>query len=184
MEQDAGLLSGSLCVQQLDALGAPLKKTLFKSATFILGRNEFRDIILKIEASKKSFKFVMRDNIIHKKFVREGKATIVLSAQRVQLMLSNCPPDKLIMFLKTLSTKFECLKLSGFTSERKKLLSELPRTFQEISPLNMKDLQTVHSARTKAAEQEQTKSSSSVAGKRKRPMGDDKENIHPKVNIS
>ena len=42
---------------------------------------------------------------IHKKFAKDGKATVRLGHLRIQFMLSNCPPDKLILFLKTLSTK-------------------------------------------------------------------------------
>ena len=42
---------------------------------------------------------------IHKKFAKDGKATIRLDNLHLQFLLSNCPPDKLILFLKTLCTK-------------------------------------------------------------------------------
>lgn len=44
----------------------------------------------------------IREVVVHKKFMKDGKATIRLPDQRLQLLISNCPPDKLAVFLKTL----------------------------------------------------------------------------------
>ena len=52
----------------------------------------------------------IKDVSIHKAFVKVGKATVKLLDQNVQFMLSNCPPDQLIIFLKVISTKLACLK--------------------------------------------------------------------------
>ena len=175
METDHGNLTCAVCVEQTAVSGVTLKKTLFKSASLVLGRNEFREIILKLESGKKALRFNLRETVVHKKFARDGKATIRLPKQNLQLLLSNCPPDKLIMFLKTMSTKLECLKMNGFVSERKKLLSELPRTFQDISPLNIKELQTVYNAKNKAGEDNTVKTVSGTL-KRKNCI-DGKENI-------
>ena len=114
---------------------------------------------------------------VHKKFARDGKATIKLPEKRLQLMLSNCPPDKLIMFLKTMTTKLECLQMKGYLSARTKLLSGKNRGFETISPLTMKELETVHTERAKKAD---LGAGVTPKGKRKR-VGDDKENQPPKV---
>ncbi|KAK3579156.1 hypothetical protein CHS0354_022179 [Potamilus streckersoni] len=166
-------------VEETTSSGNVLKKTVHRDASFSLARNEFRDVILRLNIGKKELRYPLRDVKIHKKFVRDGKATISLPDHNVQFMLSNCPPDKLIMFLKTMHTKLECLKKKGFVSERQKLKSELPRMIQEISPLTMKDLQTVHEMRAKEMEKSNL---FTPKGKRKRNEmdSDDKENVAPK----
>jgi hypothetical protein len=47
-------------------------------------------------------KLTVKEVLVHKKFIKSGKATIKLPDQRLQLMVSNCPPDQLIAFVKTL----------------------------------------------------------------------------------
>lgn len=121
--------------------GETLQKVNHKNVTLSLGRNEFRDIVLCINfPNKREMKYTVRDIQIHKTFAKDGKATIKLPTENAQVMISNCAPDQLIMFLKTMSTKLECLRKQGFVSDRLKWKSDLPRTFEEISPLTMRDL--------------------------------------------
>ncbi|KAL3870105.1 hypothetical protein ACJMK2_042718 [Sinanodonta woodiana] len=166
-------------VEEITSSGNVMKKTVHRDASFSLARNEFNDVILLLNIGKKELRYTLRDLKIHKKFVRDGKATIILPGPHVQFMLSNCPPDRLIMFLKTMHTKLECLKKKGFISERQKLKSELPRIIQEISPLTMKDLQTVHEMRAKKMEKSDL---FTPKGKKKRKEmdSDDKENMVPR----
>lgn len=183
MDSEVGVLQCSVLCEQLKQSGEVQKKTSHQNATLILGRNEFSDVILKILLNKSEMKYRLCDLIIYKKFAKEGKATIKLKNQNIQFMLSNCPPDKLVMFLKTLTTKVECLKMKGVVSERQRLLSDKQRTFQEISPLNMKELETVHNARLKSVEAEMF-TPKGKTGTRKRPsISDEKENIPPKVIV-
>ncbi|XP_022087806.1 ATP-dependent DNA helicase PIF1-like [Acanthaster planci] len=132
--------------------GETLKRTNSRNATLVLGRNEFRDIILCLKHPKNSAKYLMRDIIIHKRFVKDGKACIQLPSQNVQIMISNCPPHHLAAFLKCLVIKEESAKEQKPVSERTRLLSELPRKFEEISPLCEKDVNAVNSSRAREAE--------------------------------
>ncbi|XP_062569791.1 ATP-dependent DNA helicase PIF1-like [Saccostrea cucullata] len=171
-------LQCTLTVEELSKSGDVQKSSVHKNIFISVGRNEFRDVVLKVELQRKDLKFSLRELRIHKKFAKDGKSTIRIPDKNMNLLISNCPPDKLIYFLKLLSTKFECGRLKGFISERKKLLSDVPKAFEEISPLTVKDLKTVHEARAKELESKPdifTPKGKSV-GKRKRSLEDDKEN--------
>ena len=180
-------LNGSLTVERISSNGSVLKSTVHKTVILTLMRNEFRDIMLHVHGSGKHvFKFDMRDFVLHKKFAKDGKATIKLPKQNLNLMLSNCPPDQLIVFLKTLSTKMACQEIKGFVPGRQRLLSDKPKTITEISPLNMKELETVHNMRIKKAEANRTSSGTpkgkTLTTKRKRPL-EDKENLEQVMTL-
>lgn len=163
--------------EELTPKGDTIRKMAHKNTNLSLGRNEFRDVILCINIpSKREMKFILRDLVVHKKFAKDGKATIKIPTENSQVMISNCAPDKLIMFLKTMTTKLECLRKKGFVSDRLKWKSDLPRTFEEISPLTLRDLKEAHEVKAKAAEKLEN---FTPKGKRKRVDGDDKENTQP-----
>lgn len=170
-------LQCTLTVEELSKTGDVQKSSVHKNIYISVGRNEFRDVVLKVELQKKAMNFALRDLTIHKKFAKDGKSTIKIPDRNMNLLISNSPPDKLIYFLKLLSTKFECGRLKGFISERKKLLSDVPKSFEEISPLTIKDLKTVHEARAKELESkpDMFTPKGKGTGKRKRD-DDDKEN--------
>lgn len=170
-------LQCTLTVEELSKAGDVQKSSVHKNIYISVGRNEFRDVVLKVELQKKAMNFALRDLTIHKKFAKDGKSTIKIPDRNMNLLISNSPPDKLIYFLKLLSTKFECGRLKGFISERKKLLSDVPKSFEEISPLTIKDLKTVHEARAKELESkpDMFTPKGKGTGKRKRD-DDDKEN--------
>ena len=173
----------TLTVEELAKTGNVLKSSVHKNIFISVGRNEFRDVVLRVELQKKELKFPLRDLTIHKKFAKDGKSTIKIPERNMNLLLSNCPPDKLIYFLKLLSTKFECGRLKGFISERKKLLSDVPKSFEEISPLTIKDLKTVHEARAKELESKPDMFTPKGKGIGKRKRGDDdKENCNIQRN--
>lgn len=174
---DLHTITCSATLEELTVKGETLRKIQHKNVTFTLGRNEFRDVILCVNfPGKREMKYTLRDMLVHKKFVKDGKATIKLASDQTQVMISNCAPDKLIMFLKTMTTKLECLKKKGFVSERMKWKSDLPRTFEEISPLTMRDLKEANEAKAKLAEKTDLYT---PKGKRKRCPSDDKENQQP-----
>ncbi|GAB1606439.1 ATP-dependent DNA helicase PIF1-like [Argonauta hians] len=127
-------------VQEISPLGSVVKKVQYKNAALSLGRDEYSEIILRLFVGKRELSYMLRDIQIHKKFLKDGKATIKILDKSLLLMLSNCPPDQLMIFLKTLNTKLTCKKKTGFTSIREKINTGLKRTFQEISPLTLKDL--------------------------------------------
>ncbi|PIK44881.1 PIF1 5'-to-3' DNA helicase [Apostichopus japonicus] len=155
-----------LAIEKLGASGESLKRTVHKGATLILGRNEFRDILLKVSAGK-FLQTISLDKVsVFKRFAMEGKACLKFPQHRLQLMISNCPPHKLINFLKCMCVKLDCGKLKKPISERVRLMSQLPRKFDEISPLNAKDVTTVNTARAKR-EENNGSSTTPGAGKRK-----------------
>ncbi|XP_050400378.2 ATP-dependent DNA helicase PIF1-like [Patella vulgata] len=167
---DACGISCTVNIEELSPTGIVQKKTQHRNILLLLGRDEFREIVLKLQLSKKEIKYSIKEVVIHKKFIKDGKATIKLPETRVQFLISNCPPDKLVMFIKTLQTKLECLKQKGFISLRKKLLSDERKAFSEISPLTIKDLQEAQKIKKK--QEEVIKPQELNSKKRKRPDDD------------
>uniref|UniRef100_A0A2C9LRZ0 ATP-dependent DNA helicase PIF1 n=1 Tax=Biomphalaria glabrata TaxID=6526 RepID=A0A2C9LRZ0_BIOGL len=137
----------SVSIEELSPTGNILRKVHHRSLTMTLGRDEFRELQMKVSFPKKECKYAVKELIIHKKFVKDGKATIKLPDHKIQFMLSNCPPDKLVLFLQTLQTKLDVLKQKGFVSQRSKLFSGKQHDFDEISPLTLKDLQVAHAGK-------------------------------------
>ncbi|PVD22918.1 hypothetical protein C0Q70_16178 [Pomacea canaliculata] len=141
-----GSIVCSVSLEEVSGTGSIIKKTQHKNVTLTLGRDEFKELQLFLDLPKKVMHMCIREVVVHKKFMKDGKATIRLPDQRLQLLISNCPPDKLAVFLKTLQTKLEVLREKGFVSQRQRMLSEEPRAFTEISPLTIKDLQLAQTA--------------------------------------
>ena len=138
---EASELECSLTVENFNSNGVVTKRRCYKSITVVLGRDEFRDIALRIVSSQSPLgkPFLLKDISIHKRFAHEGKATIKLLTQKLQIMFSNCPPNQLIAFLKCLSLKLSQSKQNGLTCNRRRMLSDKPRSFENISPLTDKD---------------------------------------------
>ncbi|XP_059151761.1 ATP-dependent DNA helicase PIF1-like [Physella acuta] len=146
-------LTCSVCIEELSATGNVIKKSQYQNLNICLGRDEFREILIKVIFPKKESKYSVKELLIHKKFVKDGKATIKLPEHKIQLLLSNCPPDQLVMFLHTLQAKLDVLKQKGFLTQRQKLFSGKHHEFEEISPLTVKDLQVSHGARGQSSSQ-------------------------------
>ena len=159
---EASELECCVTVESLNSNGVVTKRRTYKSITVVLGRDEFRDIALRIVSSQSPLgkTFLLKEISIHKRFLQEGKATIKLLTQKLQIMFSNCPPNQLGAFLKCLSLKLAQSKQNGLTCDRRRLLSEKPRLFENVSPLTDKDF-------------------TGITGSKKRPL-DDNNTITPK----
>ncbi|XP_077981577.1 ATP-dependent DNA helicase PIF1-like [Glandiceps talaboti] len=164
---DMSELQCTVTLEMMTAAGTVSKRTVHRNTFVILGRNEFKDIILKVEIGKTCAKYRVQDIKLHKRFVKDGKATIFLPQHRVQIMLANCPPDQLIRFLKCLVTKLEINKSIGGLSDRQRLRSELPQTFDNISPLSQKDFESVSNIRNQQTDAKGTATTPYAAGKKK-----------------
>ena len=108
----------------------------------MLGRDELRDILLKIYDPKRSqeHKFRLTKELkIHKSFLKSGRATVKVN-DNLQVLISNCPPDKLSVFLKIMMVKCGVRKANA--SDRTKLYSQKQRAFEYISPLTQTDVTT------------------------------------------
>ncbi|XP_050713556.1 ATP-dependent DNA helicase PIF1-like [Eriocheir sinensis] len=116
-----------------------------KKVKLMLGRNEFRDLILRMQGAKSSLQWPLSQSFqLHTRFMKEGKATISLGMGTTKLMVSNAPPNALLVFLKVLASKKavgvegQAGPAKGVTA-RQRLLSTRPSAFEEISPLTLKE---------------------------------------------
>ncbi|KAG0701619.1 ATP-dependent DNA helicase PIF1 [Chionoecetes opilio] len=114
--------------------------TTHRKVRLILGRNNFRGLVLRMEGPKHSQQWPLHNFQLHTRFHKEGKATISLKDSSTNLMMSNAPPNQLLVLLKVLHTKKAAAE--GGTkaaTARQQLLSSRPSAFEEISPLTLKE---------------------------------------------
>ncbi|XP_076838064.1 ATP-dependent DNA helicase PIF1 isoform X2 [Brachyhypopomus gauderio] len=147
--EDAAQLHCSVAVETLNASGQAIQRLVFRRAAVILGRNEFQELVLRVQDHKTPQNFLLRDFQLFTRFTREGKCTVKFLPENTQVLISNCPPDGLNMFLKTLSIKHQAWKANRPMSDRHKLRAGIPRSFETISPLQQKDVQKANEMRTK-----------------------------------
>ena len=125
----------SLSVESLSGKSNSQRKS-FTKAEMTLGRNENGDVMIQLNTPQETITQLIKQFAVHKKFLRDGKATIQLLTQGVQLLISNCPPDNLSHFIKTLQVK---------VAARGSLQTKhggVKQTFNEISPLTETDIKT------------------------------------------
>ncbi|XP_044157813.1 ATP-dependent DNA helicase PIF1 isoform X2 [Bufo gargarizans] len=142
-------IQSSVAIEYLNASGQAIKRKVIRNAFTSLGRNEFRELVLQVSDGKLPQNFILRQIQIFTRFIRDGKSSIVLRPDNVQLLISNCPSDKLKHFMKTLMIKHEAGKSEKPVNERMRLLSGLPRVFETISPIQRKDVEQANEMRAK-----------------------------------
>ena len=130
----------SCVAEYLDEGGQTLRKQPLKAASLALVRNELGDVAVRITHADGSLgPLTVRQHTIHRRFVNQGKASIRLSTQKMQLLVSNCPPAELRQFLRSLSLKVAARgRLQG---ARSRILPDSALGFDEISPLCERDLE-------------------------------------------
>ncbi|KAM8727219.1 ATP-dependent DNA helicase PIF1 [Acanthopagrus schlegelii] len=148
---DEAQLQCCVTVEQLNSSGQATRRQIIRKAAVILGRNEFQEIILRVHDGRVPQSYCLKEFKLFTKFAREGKCTVKLLPENIQVLMSNCPPDRLSLFLKTLSIKHQAWQSSKPLSQREKLKAGLPRSFEAISPLQQKDIQKVNELRSKQA---------------------------------
>ncbi|XP_034411637.1 ATP-dependent DNA helicase PIF1 [Cyclopterus lumpus] len=149
--EDGAQLQCCVTVEHLNASGQATRRQVIRKASVILGRNEFQDIILRVHDAKVPQNYNLKEFKLFTKFVREGKCTVKLLRENIQVLFSNCPPDRLNLFLKTLSIKHQARMSSKPMTDREKLKAGLPRSFEAISPLQQKDVEKVNELRSTVA---------------------------------
>lgn len=149
--EDGAQLQCCVTVEQLNSCGQATRRQVIRKATVILGRNEFQEMVLRLHDGKVPQSYRLKDFQLFTKFVRDGKCTVKLLPENTQLLVSNCPPDQLSLFLRTLSIKHQAGQSCKLLSDREKLKAGLPRSFEAISPLQQKDIQKVNEMRSKVA---------------------------------
>eukprot|EP00061_Rhincodon_typus_P004670 g23142.t1 len=96
----------SVTIEYLNTASQATKRKTVRNAIITLGRNEFRDILVRVHDGKLSQSFILREIQLFTQFIRDGKSSIKLIPDNIQILVSNCPPDKLKVFFKTLSIKY------------------------------------------------------------------------------
>ncbi|XP_040825216.1 ATP-dependent DNA helicase PIF1 [Ochotona curzoniae] len=97
--------------------------------------------------------FPLRAARLFTRFAASGRSTLRLPAAcaprpgAVQLLLSDCPPERLRRFLRTLRLKLAAAPGPGPPSARAQLLGPRPRDFVTVSPVQPEELQRVATSR-------------------------------------
>ncbi|KAL7985181.1 hypothetical protein Chor_003751 [Crotalus horridus] len=174
-----GRIRCTVAVEHLGAAAAP-NRLLLRDAWVTLGRNEFRELVLQVTNTSgpgrlQNFPLRQNEMRLFTRFVKDGKSSIrlgPLGSNYVQLLLSNCPPDRLRRFVQTLRIKFEATQhRMRPVAERTRLLSSLPRTFDTVSPVQVRDLQQTNTREALAkVTATPTKGQTLRCRSRKRPM--------------
>uniref|UniRef100_A0A8C2IGF0 ATP-dependent DNA helicase PIF1 n=1 Tax=Cyprinus carpio TaxID=7962 RepID=A0A8C2IGF0_CYPCA len=141
-------LQCTVAVERLNPAGQAIKRQLIRKGTVTLGRNEFQEMVLRVHDGKAPQNFMLRDFQLFTRFAKDGKCTVKFIPESTQVLVSDCPPDRLKMFLKTLSIKHQASQGIKPMSDRDKLRAGLPRAFETLSPLQLKDVQKANEMRT------------------------------------
>ncbi|ESO05964.1 hypothetical protein HELRODRAFT_160065 [Helobdella robusta] len=159
-----------------------VKKFVFKNASLLLGRNELGGILLSVACDKFNETVLLEDFNVHNKFLKDGKASIVMNKEKIQYMISNCPPEQLFSFLRTLFIKNEALKeKKQMSPSKKKIFPSLTRCISEVSPLTNKDINVLN--KLKSLKPQTLMNDLSKQMKRKCEMTpDNKENFSQKLS--
>ncbi|XP_032720604.1 ATP-dependent DNA helicase PIF1 isoform X1 [Lontra canadensis] len=139
-----------VALEELSPGGQPRKRQALRSAELSLGRNERRELLLRLQAPGLEGRprcFPLRAARLFTRFAAAGRSTLRLptddvpGAGAVQLLLSDCPPDRLRRFLRTLRLKLAAAPGPGPASARAQLLGPRPRDFVTISPVQPEEMQ-------------------------------------------
>ncbi|XP_056912691.1 ATP-dependent DNA helicase PIF1 [Takifugu flavidus] len=149
--EDGAQLQCCVTLEQLNGSGQATRRQLIRKASVILGRNESQEIILRVHDGKVPQSYRLQEFKLFTKFAKDGKCTVKLVPENIQVLLSNCPPDQLSLFLTTLSIKHQAWRAGKPLTKREKLKASLPRSFMAISPLQQKDIQKANELRGQAA---------------------------------
>ncbi|XP_072525236.1 ATP-dependent DNA helicase PIF1 [Salminus brasiliensis] len=149
-DQEFPELQCAVAVERVSASsGHVMKRQVVRSAAVLLGRDEHQELVLRIHDRAKGHtdSFMLRDFQLFTRFAKDGKCTVKLEG--TQVLISDCPPDGLCTFLRTLRIKHEASRDHKPVSDRARLKATLPRSFNTISPLQQKDVQKANELRSK-----------------------------------
>ncbi|XP_006831600.1 PREDICTED: ATP-dependent DNA helicase PIF1 [Chrysochloris asiatica] len=151
-----------VAVEELSPGGQPRKRQSLRTAELSLGRNERRELMLRLQAPGPAGRprcFPLRAARLFTRFAATGRSALRLSAEgaprpgagAVQLLLSDCPPDRLRRFLRTLRLKLLAAPGPGPAPARAQLLGPRPRDFVTISPVQPEELRRAAATRPPVA---------------------------------
>ncbi|XP_039721238.1 ATP-dependent DNA helicase PIF1 isoform X2 [Pteropus medius] len=138
-----------VAVEELSPGGQPRRRQALRTAELSLGRNERRELMLRLQAPGPAGRprcYPLRAARLFTRFAATGRSTLRLPAEgaprtgAVQLLLSDAPPDRLRRFLRMLRVKLVAAPGPPPTSARTQLLGPRPRDFVTISPVQAEEL--------------------------------------------
>ncbi|XP_078032506.1 pif1 DNA helicase [Augochlora pura] len=138
MNQDNCSVTCSVTIERSNSQGSILKKVNHRTATLRLVRNNFREMMIEVQAERgnTTAKLLLKSISVFNKFMTEGKASIKFKDDNCTLFLSNAPTTQLISFLKTIYVKITNQSDEKVKNPlRERLLSN--KTFggvQDVSP--------------------------------------------------
>ncbi|XP_063113032.1 ATP-dependent DNA helicase PIF1 isoform X3 [Cavia porcellus] len=141
-----------VAVEELSPGGQPRRRQALRGAELSLGRNERRELVLRLRApgpAARSRCFPLRAARLFTRFAAAGRSALRLpdpGAPRpgaTQLLLSDCPPERLRRFLRTLRLKLAAAPGPAPVSARAQLLGPRPGDFISLSPVQPEELQRV-----------------------------------------
>lgn len=151
---DGARLECSVAVERVGgaSAGHVVQRRVLRRAVVTLGRDEFRELLLRVQDVRGGphDSFALRNDFrLFTRFVKDGKCTVNFPQNNAQILISDCPPDRLKTFLKTLSIKHEATRGSNPVGERARLRAGVPKSFEIISPVQQKDIQKANELRSK-----------------------------------
>ncbi|NWZ61907.1 PIF1 helicase, partial [Acrocephalus arundinaceus] len=141
---EAAELRCTAAVEQPLPGGLGQRRRVMRDATVMLGRNELRQPVLRVAggsgAAAAVLSFVLAGDAVRlfTRFAKEGRAAVRVAPDGAQVLLSDCPPDALLRFLRLLR-----LKVAAGSRDapcRPRLLDRPPPSFSVISPVQERDL--------------------------------------------
>lgn len=135
---DSPTLSCTIVIEWMNSQQLTTRKINFRNGLLRMVRNGFREIFLEISDEKTTkHKFHLKNIVVHKKFMNEGKCTVNFKDDNVRVLMSNAPPAQLVNFLKTMYIKLQA-ETGGKVSLKERL--EGKSVMEEISPLTSKEV--------------------------------------------
>lgn len=138
MEGEDTVITCAVSIDWLNAQGISVRKVSHKLATLRLIRSDTRELFIEVSTEKAptATRLSLRDVIVHKKFMNEGKASIKFNRDKCMLYASNAPPGLLMNFLRMLFIKMTSNQDSSKPQDiRTRMLSDNPSKFEDISPV-------------------------------------------------
>lgn len=141
MDSEDTVITCAISIDWLNAQGISTRKISHKLATLRLIRNDARELFVEVSTEKtpSATRLMLRDIVVHKKFMNEGKASIKFNRDKCMLYASNAPPGLLMNFLRMLFIKISGQESGNVAAKvqdvRTRMLSENPSKFEDISPV-------------------------------------------------
>ncbi|XP_015996556.2 ATP-dependent DNA helicase PIF1 isoform X2 [Rousettus aegyptiacus] len=145
-----------VAVEELSPGGQPRRRQALRTAELSLGRNERRELMLRLQGPGQAGRprcYSLRAARLFTRFAATGRSTLRLPAEgappagAVQLLLSDAPPDRLRRFLRMLRLKLVAAPGPPPTSARTQLLGPRPRDFITISPVQAEEVRRAAATR-------------------------------------